>query len=82
MTANLSSSNPPAQPLAGRKTGSIIGAFLYFINLYAYNYGIPMAEKAFNELEWQIKNDVSHLMFREGEFTELQNGLNRFYYIS
>lgn len=65
-------------PWQGAKPALIIGAFLYFINLYAYNYGIPMAEKAFNELEWQIKNDVSHLMFREGEFTELQNGLTVF----
>lgn len=65
-------------PWQGAKPALIIGVFLYFINLYAYNYGIPMAEKAFNELEWQIKNDVSHLMFREGEFTELQNGLTVF----
>ena len=39
---------------------------------------IPDAEKAFADLEWQVKNDVSHLMFREGEFTTLQNGLTVF----
>ena len=65
-------------PWQGAKPALIIGIFLYVINVYTYNYGIPAAEKAFNELEWQIKNDVSHLMFREGEFTELQNGLTVF----
>ena len=65
-------------PWQGAKPALIIGIFLYVINVYTYNYGIPAAEKAFNELEWQIKNDVSHLMFREGEFTDLQNGLTVF----
>ncbi len=65
-------------PWQGARPALIIGIFLYFINVYTYNYGIPAAEKAFNELEWQIKNDVSHLMFREGEFTDLQNGLTVF----
>lgn len=65
-------------PWQNAKPALIAGIILCLINVYAYNYGIPAAEKAFNELEWQIKNDVSHLMFREGEFTELQNGLTVF----
>ena len=37
-----------------------------------------MAENRFNDLQWQVKNDVSHLMFREGEFTTLQDNLTVF----
>ena len=52
--------------------------FMSFFNIYTNNIIIPAAEKAFNELEWEVKNDVSHLMFREGEFTTLQYNLTVF----
>lgn len=65
-------------PWQNAKPALVFGIFLAFANFYIYNYGIPWAEKTFNELEWQVKNDVSHLMFREGEFTSLQNGLTVF----
>ena len=54
------------------------GLFMSFFGIFVYNYGIPWSEKQFNELQWKIKNDVSHLMLREGEFTNLQNGLTVF----
>lgn len=55
-----------------------MGIALSVFGLYVNNIGIPQAEKAFNELEWKVKNDVSHLMFREGEFTTLQFNLTVF----
>lgn len=54
------------------------GFIMSFFGLYVNNIGIPMAEAAFSELEWKVKNDVSHLMFREGQFTEVQYNLTVF----
>lgn len=56
----------------------IFGLLMSFFNIFVYNYGIPWSEKQFAELQWKVKNDVSHLMLREGEFTTLQNGLTVF----
>lgn len=65
-------------PWQNAKPAVIFGLIMTVFNFYVYNYGIPWAEKTFNELQWQVKNDVSHLMFREGEFTSMQNGLTVF----
>ena len=54
------------------------GIALSFFNLYLNIWGIPQAEAAFNELEWKVKNDVSHLIFREGQFTEIQPNMTIF----
>lgn len=65
-------------PWQNAKPALTVGILLSVFCLYVNNIGIPQAEKAFNELEWKVKNDVSHLMFREGEFTTLQFGLTVF----
>lgn len=65
-------------PWANAKPALIFGFIMVLFNSYVYNYGIPWAERTFNELEWKVKNDVSHLMFREGEFTSMQDGLTIF----
>lgn len=65
-------------PWQGAKPAFIVGILACLFNIYTYNFGIPAAERAFNELEWQVKHDVSHLMFREGEFTLLQLNLTVF----
>lgn len=65
-------------PWQNAKPAFAMGLILSIFALYVNNIGIPQAEKAFNELEWKVKNDVSHLMFREGEFTTLQHGLTVF----
>ncbi len=65
-------------PWQNSKPAMFMGIIMTLFIVYVQNFGIPAAEKAFNELEWQVKNDVSHLMFREGEFTELQSGLTVF----
>ncbi|MDO5386601.1 MAG: LPS export ABC transporter permease LptF [Pseudomonadota bacterium] len=54
------------------------GIIMSFFGIYMVNLGIPQAEAAFSELEWQVKNDVSHLMFKEGQFTQVQYGLTVF----
>ena len=65
-------------PWQNAKAALFMGIALSVFGLYVNNIGIPQAEKAFNELEWKVKNDVSHLMFREGEFTTLQYNLTVF----
>ena len=65
-------------PWQNARPAVIVGFLLCLLSIYNYNWGIPEAEKAFDELEWRVKNDVSHLMFREGEFTSLQNNLTVF----
>ena len=54
------------------------GLILSILGLYLNIWGIPLAEAKFNDLQWQIKNDVSHLLFKEGQFTEIQTGLTVF----
>lgn len=65
-------------PWQNAKPAIIIGLIIGIFNFYVMNIGIPWAESRFNELEWQVKNDVSHLMFREGEFTNMQPNLTIF----
>lgn len=65
-------------PWQNSKPALFFGTMLALLNIYVMNIGIPQAESAFKDLQWKIKNDVSHLMFREGEFTTLQPGLTVF----
>lgn len=65
-------------PWQNAKPAVAIGLIMCLFNVYVINWGIPAAENQFNELQWQVKNDVSHLMFREGEFTTLQPNLTVF----
>lgn len=54
------------------------GLVLTLFSVYVQNVAIPEAENKFRNLEWEIKNNVSHLMFREGEFTSVQPNLTVF----
>ena len=65
-------------PMQIAKSVFLIGTVLCFFNFYVNNIAIPKAERAFNDLEWQVKNDLSHLLFREGEFTYLDINLTIF----
>ena len=56
----------------------IFGLVMCLLCSFVFNYGIPWSERKFDDLQWKVKNDVSHLMFREGEFTSVQNGLTVF----
>lgn len=59
-------------PLSLAKPAVYAGIALSVFNLYVNNVVIPQAEQAFARLEWQVKNDMSHMMFKEGEFTPVQ----------
>ncbi len=65
-------------PWQNAKPAMMFGLIMTVFNIYVMNIVIPAAEDAFHDLQWQIKNDVSHLMFREGEFTTLQPKLTVF----
>ena len=65
-------------PLRNAVPAIIMGIVLSFFSIYVQNWGIPKAEATFRRLEWEIKNNVSHLMFREGEFTNLKDNLTVF----
>ncbi len=65
-------------PLKNAAGAFFIGIVLSFFSIYVQNIGIPKAEGAFRRLEWEIRNNVSHLMFREGEFTSLKENLTVF----
>jgi len=65
-------------PMRAAQGAILIGFLLSFFGIYVQNSGIPMAEGAFRRLEWEVKNNVSHLMFREGEFTSLKENLTVF----
>lgn len=65
-------------PWQNAKPALFCGIIMAILNIWIMNYGIPMAENRFNDLQWQVKNDISHLMFREGEFTTLQDNLTVF----
>lgn len=60
------------------KSALLAGSLMFILNVYIMNFGIPMAETAFKDLEWKVKNNVSQLMFRDGEFTSLQDELTVF----
>ena len=42
-----------------------VSLLLALANIYVMNVGIPKAENAFNDLEWKVENNISHLMLRK-----------------
>ncbi|MBO7556384.1 MAG: LptF/LptG family permease [Alphaproteobacteria bacterium] len=60
------------------KPAIFMGIIITLLTAYMNNFATPAAEKKFHELEWQVKNDISHLIFREGEFTPIEDNLTIF----
>ena len=56
----------------------IIGIVMSLFNVYVMNVGIPSAERHFRDLEWRVKNNMTQMIFREGEFTSLKHGITIF----
>ena len=56
----------------------VIGILMSVFNIYVMNLAIPQAESHFRELEWRVKNNITQMIFREGEFTPLKNGITIF----
>jgi len=55
-----------------------VGIVFSILGLYVDNVIIPRAEQEFAKLQWQVKHDVSHMMFKEGEFTNVQASMTVF----
>lgn len=56
----------------------IIGVLMSLFNIYVMNVGIPSAERHFRDLEWRVKNNMTQMIFREGEFNSLKHGITIF----
>ena len=65
-------------PQKNAKAAILIGILLSLFNIYVMNVAIPGAEKDFRDLEWRVKNNITQMIFREGEFTPLKNGITIF----
>ncbi len=48
-----------------------IGIFSYALTLWI----APESVRAFRELQWSIRQDITHLVLKEGEFTDVGNGI-------
>ncbi len=65
-------------PWQNAKAAVFMGILLSLFNVFVMNWGIPTAESKFRDLEWRVKNNLTQMIFREGEFTTLQNGITVF----
>ena len=65
-------------PWQNARAALVIGLIVSFLNVYVINWGIPQSEANFRELEWKIKNNLTQMVLREGEFTPLKNGVTVF----
>lgn len=65
-------------PWQNARGAVVLGVLLSLFNIYVMNVAIPHSEQKFRELEWQVQNNVSQGIFREGEFTSLKNGITVF----
>lgn len=65
-------------PWKNARAAIYVGFILALFSVYVQNVGIPSAENSFRNLEWEIRNNVSHLMFREGEFNTIKSNMTVF----
>lgn len=65
-------------PFQNAKPAIIVGIVVAIFAMYVNNSLIFSAERRLNRLTWEVKNDVSHLLFKEGEFTVVQPNLTVF----
>ena len=65
-------------PWQNSKAAVLIGLVLVLFNVFVMNWGIPWSEYKFRDLEWRVKNNLTQMVFREGEFTTLKNGITVF----
>ena len=50
---------------------SVIGLLSFVLTLWI----APESVRAFRELQWSIRQDITHLVLKEGEFTDIGNGI-------
>lgn len=65
-------------PWNNAKAAVAVGVILALFNVFVMNWGIPWSESKFRDLEWRVKNNLTQMVFREGEFTSLKNGITVF----
>ena len=65
-------------PWNNSKAAVAVGIILALFNVFVMNWGIPWSEARFRDLEWRVKNNLTQMVFREGEFTSLKNGITVF----
>lgn len=65
-------------PWQNSKAAVFLGILLALFNVFVMNWGIPWSESKFRDLEWRVKNNLTQMVFREGEFTSLKNGITVF----
>lgn len=65
-------------PWQNSKAAVFLGILMALFNVFVMNWGIPWSESKFRDLEWQVKNNLTQMVFREGEFTSLKNGITVF----
>ena len=51
----------------------VMGCLLAVFNVWVLNYGVPVAESRFHELEFEVKNSFTKMMLREGAFTSFKD---------
>ena len=65
-------------PWQNSKAAVFLGILMALFNVFVMNWGIPWSESKFRDLEWRVKNNLAQMVFREGEFTSLKNGITVF----
>lgn len=65
-------------PWQNSKAAVFLGILMALFNVFVMNWGIPWSESRFRDLEWRVKNNLTQMVFREGEFTSLKNGITVF----
>lgn len=65
-------------PWQNSKAAFFLGILMALFNVFVMNWGIPWSESKFRDLEWRVKNNLTQMVFREGEFTSLKNGITVF----
>lgn len=56
----------------------VMGIGLAIFNVFVLNYGVPVAENRFRDLEYEVKNSFTKMMLREGVFTSFKNSTTIF----
>ena len=62
-------------PGALLKPALVLGAILVGIGYLFSLILVPAAYSKLREMKWQIRNNLTHLVFQEGQFTKVQKGM-------
>ncbi len=65
-------------PIQNAKPALLIGVIIAAICIYINNFLIFTAENRLSRLTWEVKNNVTHLLLKDGEFNTLQPNLTIF----